>query len=301
MRAEQEPVARAAGPGHAALAGGETRRATSARVGDLLLSSHPGPTVAVTVFGTALAFGADGGAKSVLIGAAVLTGQLSIGWSNDWVDAARDAAVGRGDKPVGAGRLSAVAVRNAAFAAALACVVLSLATGWLAGAVHVVAVASAWSYNLLFKRTAWSWAPFALSFGLLPLFVALAVGASGAAWWAIGAGALLGVGAHGTNVLPDLLDDEATGIRGAPHRVGRRWTVLGSAAALLGATVLVVLAPAGAPSTGRLVLLAGAALVTAAGAAQALAQPRSKLPFLASIAVAALDVVLLVGSTWTNG
>ena len=38
------------------------------------------------------------------------------------------------------------------------------------------------------------------------------------------AGALLGVGAHLVNALPDLADDEATGVRGLPHRLGPRWT-----------------------------------------------------------------------------
>jgi len=276
------------------------RRGPRAAV-DLALASHPGPTVAVTAFGTALALGAGGGWRAGLVGAAVLAGQLSIGWSNDWLDAERDAAVGRPDKPVGAGLVPVATVRTAARVAAVACVVLSLATGWLAGIVHIVAVASAWGYNLVLKRTAWSWAPYALSFGLLPLFVALAVGADGARWWAMAAGALLGVGAHGTNVLPDLLDDEATGVRGAPHRIGRRATVVGSAAALLGATMLVVLAPPGAPPSVPTTLLLVALAVTVAGAAVALARPRSKLPFVASIAVAALDVVLLVGSSWTTG
>ena len=36
------------------------------------------------------------------------------------------------------------------------------------------------------------------------------------------AGALLGVAAHVTNVLPDLADDDRTGIRGLPHRLGAR-------------------------------------------------------------------------------
>lgn len=281
--------------------GAGPRSGAARRVVDLVLASHPGPTAAVTAFGTALALGAGGGWRSLLVGAAVLAGQLSIGWSNDWVDAARDAAVGRTDKPVGDGRVPVATVRTAALIAAASCVVLSLAAGWAAGAVHLVAVASAWSYNLALKRTAWSWAPYALSFGLLPLFVALAVGADGARWWAMAAGALLGVGAHGTNVLPDLLDDEATGVRGAPHRIGRRATVVVSAAALLGATTLVVLAPPGAPSSVPTTLLVVAVAVTVAGAAVALARPRSKVPFVASIAVAALDVVLLVGSTWTIG
>ncbi len=50
--------------------------------------------------------------RGLLATAAVLTGQLSIGWSNDWLDAYRDAAVRRFDKPVVSG---AVTARDAAF------------------------------------------------------------------------------------------------------------------------------------------------------------------------------------------
>ena len=127
------------------------------------------PTVAVTVFAIAMAAGADApAATTALVGAAVLAGQLSVGWSNDWIDADRDAAVGRTDKPVGAGRLAVATVRTAALSAAAACVVLSLALGWRAGLVHLATVASAWAYNVRLKSTVWSWAPYAFSFGFLP-------------------------------------------------------------------------------------------------------------------------------------
>src|SRR6478609_10157167 len=93
-------------------------RSVARRAVDLALASHLGPTVAVSVFAFAMAAGADAPARTTgLVGAAVLAGQLSIGWSNDWIDADRDAAVGRTDKPVGAGRVSRVAIRNAAFIA----------------------------------------------------------------------------------------------------------------------------------------------------------------------------------------
>ena len=74
----------------------------------LLRSCHPEPTVAVTAMITALAATAGhrvGGV--VLIGLAVLSGQLTIGWLNDLVDAERDRAVGRSDKPIAAGTILA--------------------------------------------------------------------------------------------------------------------------------------------------------------------------------------------------
>ena len=68
--------------------------------GGLLRSCHPEPTAAVTLMITALAVTAGHSAGAVvLIGLAVLAGQLSIGWLNDLLDAERDRAVGRPDKP----------------------------------------------------------------------------------------------------------------------------------------------------------------------------------------------------------
>ena len=62
------------------------------------------------------------------------------------------------------------------------------------------------------------------------------------------AGALLGVGAHLVNVLPDLADDAATGVRGLPHRLGARRSSVLAAAVLVGATVVIVV---GAPGRAR--------------------------------------------------
>ena len=276
----------------------ETSRAP--RTADLALASHPAPTVAVTVFAVAMAAGAGAPlGTTVLVGAAVLAGQLSVGWSNDWIDAGRDAAVGRADKPVGAGRVPVSTVRAAALTAAVACVVLSFAIGWRAGLVHVATVASAWAYNLGLKSTAWSWAPYAFSFGFLPLAVALALpGTPTAAWWAIAAGALLGIGAHGANVVPDLQDDHATGVRGLPHRVGGTATSIGTGLALVTATVLLVLAPDGQPRALAAFVLVVAVGLTIAATVLALGGGRNRLPFTIAIAVAAVDVVLLVASDW---
>ncbi|WP_459645848.1 UbiA family prenyltransferase [Kineococcus sp. NUM-3379] len=261
----------------------------------LLLSCHPLPTAAVTAFVTALTAGAGGTAATcALAGAAVLAGQLAVGWSNDWVDAARDAAVGRGDKPAAAGLLPVAHVRAAALLAATATVPLSLALGARAGLLHLVGVAAALGYNAGLKGTVWSWAPYVLFFGSLPSVVSLAVAGSAAPAWAMGAGALLGVGAHCANVVPDLDDDRATGVRGLPHRLGRTGATALAAGALLGASVLVVTGPPGPPDATGWAGLAAALVLTAAAAGGALARPRSRWPFPATVAVAAVDVALLV-------
>ena len=114
----------------------------------LVRACHPEPSVAVTSITTALAVSAGRGPGSAWVAGAMLSGQLSIGWSNDWIDADRDRTTARRDKPAARGELSPTAVRNAAFVAAAACVPLSLAMGWRAGALHLVAVKVAWGYNL---------------------------------------------------------------------------------------------------------------------------------------------------------
>ena len=95
--------------------------------GALAAACHPEPTVAVTAMVTALAVTAGrtvGGV--VLVGAAVLTGQLSIGWLNDLLDADRDAPSGAGTSR-SRGRDQVAALRVGRALAAVACVPLSLA------------------------------------------------------------------------------------------------------------------------------------------------------------------------------
>ncbi|RHA42619.1 UbiA family prenyltransferase [Cellulomonas rhizosphaerae] len=268
---------------------------TRALVRALVLASHPGPTAAVSMFAFAYALGAGAGVPlAALVLVAVMAGQLSVGWSNDWIDAGRDLAVGRADKPVVTGAVSPPALRAAALLAAGACIALSLALGPAAAVVHLVAVASAWAYNARLKSTVWSWAPYALSFGLLPSVATLALpDPVPAPAWTTAAAALLGVGAHLANVLPDLADDAATGVVGLPHRLGRRATSLLSVALLLVATTIVAVASS-VPVVLAVVAVLAAVVLALSGALAALTRPASRWPFLAAILVAALTVVLLV-------
>lgn len=257
----------------------------------LLGAAHPGPALAVTVLSGLLAAAVDPAAGEVaLVVAAVLAGQLSIGWSNDLIDARRDRAVGRTDKPLVQGAISERVVRAACALAVVATVPLSLLCGLLAGLVHLACVACGWAYNLGLKSTAWSWAPYALAFGGLPVFVSLtaAPGDVPPVWLPI-AGALLGVGAHFVNVLPDLGDDEATGVRGLPHRLGARWSQVLAALVLVAATVVIVL---GAPVESTGVAIVALGVVGVLGLVALLGSGRT--PFRAAIGMALVDVVMLV-------
>src|ERR1700693_1714567 len=73
----------------------------------LLRAFHPEPTVMVTALAVALAVSTGRDAAGVVAaGAAVLAGQLSVGWHNDWLDAARDSAFGPPDKAGAPGDIS---------------------------------------------------------------------------------------------------------------------------------------------------------------------------------------------------
>jgi 4-hydroxybenzoate polyprenyltransferase len=259
----------------------------------LVRACHPEPSLAVTAITTALAVSAGRGAGAAWVAAALLSGQLSIGWSNDWIDADRDRRSARADKPAARGELPPRTARTAAFVAAAACVPLSLAMGWRPGLLHLLAVSAAWAYNLRLKSTVLSWAPYALAFGLVPSIVTS--GLPGAPWapaWATAAGALLGVGAHLANVLPDLDDDAATGVRGLPHRLGGPRAAALSAVLLLAATAVLAVGPQ-RPGAFGVVALAAAAVVTGAGLLRA-RRPGSRAAFHAAIVVATVDVALLL-------
>ena len=260
----------------------------------LALSTHPGPAVAVSAIAVVLGIGIGLEPwRLVLLGLAFLANQASVGLSNDWIDADRDRAVGRTDKPVATGRISATAVRNTAFVTALLAIALTAPLGWAATVAHAVFVVSAWSYNAGLKGTPISVLPYIVSFGLLPLVVTLALPVPAlASPWAMLAGALLGVAAHFANVLPDLEDDRATGVRGLAHRAGPRTAGLVIAAALAGASCSIVLG-LGSAQVYAWIGLALSVLLAAACAMLVVSGRSTRLIFRLIIAGALLDVVLL--------
>jgi len=194
----------------------------------LLLSCHPLPSLAMTVaLAVAAALSGRSGREVLLVAVTVLSGQLTVGWINDVVDRDRDRQVGRTDKPVAQGWIDPGTVNFATACVVLACIPLSMANGTAAGIAHLAAVLSAWLYNFFFKFTALSWLPYAVSFGLLPAFLSyggLGGGMHGApptiAMTVLAA--LLGIGIHFLNVLPDLVEDRETGVVHLPLRIALR-------------------------------------------------------------------------------
>lgn len=257
----------------------------------LLTASHLGPTVAVTGLSALLCLAVELDPwRSVLLVIAVLAGQLGIGWGNDLIDLPRDQRSGRTDKPLATGELDLRTVQIAVVIALGLAVLLPWSLGPAAAAALLLVVLGGQAYNLGLKRTAWSWLPYAVAFGSLAAAPGLAAGAD-VAWWVPTVGALLGVGAHLVNVIPDLDDDARTGVSGLPHRLADRFGASGVsiiAVALFVTASAVLLA---ALPFGPLVWIAGLLVVALATLAL---RPHGRRPFQAAIAIALVDVVALV-------
>jgi 4-hydroxybenzoate polyprenyltransferase len=272
---------------------------TSTRVRALVDACHPGPTVTVTVVVTALAAAAGRDAVGlVLMAAATLTGQLSVGWCNDAYDAGRDRLAAREAKPTVRGDVTARALWRAAAIAVAATVVLSyLAAGPVGGTAHVLAVASAWTYNLALKTTVLSPLPYAVSFGLVPAFVTYGLTPpSPPAAWLVATCALLGVGAHLANAIPDVESDERVGAGGLVAAIGVRAASVASLGCLVAAVALLAAQLAVAPWVAvGLVLVAatGAVVVAARGEGQALFR------YVMALAVVAVALLLLAATSLT--
>ena len=189
----------------------------------LFRATHPLPSFSVASFTVLFGIGVGLPLEKIwLVGLAVLTQQFSVGLSNDWLDAERDKAVERIDKPVALGIVSVARVRTASFVAAVTALALSFALGTAAFLLMFPMLAIGWAYNLGLKANGFSVIPYILGFGILPAFVTLSgqEPALPPVWVMIVAG-IFGVAAHFANTLPDLLADKKTGVRALPHILGQ--------------------------------------------------------------------------------
>jgi 4-hydroxybenzoate polyprenyltransferase len=265
-------------------------------ISGLLRSCHPFPSAVVTAAAVVLAVAAgDPPGTCVVLGFAVLTGQLTVGWSNDRIDVRRDRRVGHEGKPLAAGEVALPAVDAALLVAVAATTALSLLLGWRPGLLHLAALAGAWVYNAWLKATWLSWLPYAFAFGALPAVATLALPAPvWPAGWIIAAGALVGTTANLLNALPRLAAHPLSDVAGLPDRLGGRPSLLVAAALLLCVAALVTWFPPGAPRPGTIAGGGCAAVLTVAGVPLYWHRAHTRRPFFGMLAVAAVEMLAVV-------
>jgi 4-hydroxybenzoate polyprenyltransferase len=265
------------------------------RMRALVIASHPGPSLAITAMATVLAAeAAPTGFGPVLVAPAMLAGQLSVGWSNDACDAARDVAAGRTDKPVARGEISVRSLWVAAIVSVVAALAMAAAISLLTMGILALLVGAGWAYNLGLKSTPWSGVMYLLGFGPLPAYAASTLpGQPAPRFWVCVAAGLVGLGAHFVNVLPDLAADFSSGVRGLPQLVAARWGPGAARAAalalLLSASALLVVE---ASQARRWVAVAGLCVSCVLAVAGAVGTGRT--PFRAALAIAGADVAVFV-------
>ena len=198
----------------------------------LLKAAHFGPTLIVTTI--SFAFGAyywwEGPAYIIAFG--VFTGQLVVGWSNDLYDFDDDLKHQRSKKPLVSGLISKQYLQKwlrfmvpFSFAANLLGPL-----GIKGGSVYMLGIACGVAYNFYFKFSILSPLPYAIAFAALPSSVAVSKDINPPMWMLLG-GALFGMAAHFINVIKDMDQDQASGIKGLPQRLGKAKSI--AAAAIL--------------------------------------------------------------------
>ena len=265
------------------------------RVRALIIASHPGPSLAITAMATVLAAeAAPSGFGPVLVAPAMLAGQLSVGWSNDACDAARDVAAGRTDKPVARGEISVRSLWVAAVVSVVAALAMSAAISLLTMGILALLVGAGVGLQprpevdaVVRCHVPARVRPAARLRGLD------AAGQPAPRFWVCVAAALVGLGAHFVNVLPDLAADLSSGVRGLPQLVAARW---GPGAARAAALVLLLSASAllvvEASPARRWVAVAGLCFSCVLALAGAVGTGRT--PFRAALAIAGADVAVFV-------
>ena len=208
----------------------------------LLKASHFGPTLLVTAISWFFAayYWWEGPAYVIAFG--VFTGQLVVGWSNDLYDYQDDLMHNRQNKPLVAGVISQSYLKHwLTFMVPFSFVANLLGPlSFKGGLVYMFGISMGVAYNFYFKFNIFSWFPFALAFAALPSCIAISKGVTPPIWMWLG-GALLGSAAHFINVIKDMDQDRASGIGGAPQRLGKQNSIAAAAVLIaLGLLTLVV-------------------------------------------------------------
>jgi 4-hydroxybenzoate polyprenyltransferase len=104
----------------------------------------------------------------------------------------------------------------------------------------MLGIACGIAYNFYFKFSALSPLPYAIAFAALPSSVAISKDINPPMWMLVG-GALFGMAAHFINVIKDMDQDQASGIKGLPQRLGKVKSIAAAVVLIaLGIALLIV-------------------------------------------------------------
>jgi len=215
------------------------------RIVGLAKASHFGPSLLVTSFSYFFAqlYWQPGSALIIALG--FFSGQLIVGWSNDLIDYADDLSHKRMNKPLVAGQITRKFLQS--WLAVMIPVALFInlfgPLGFVGGGLSIFAIVWALGYNFYFKFNIFSPLPYAVAFAILPSCMAFSQDKTPPLWMSLG-GAFLGIAAHFINVIKDMDQDHASGIKGLPQRCGKKGSItLAAIFIALGIAQLVIAMP----------------------------------------------------------
>jgi 4-hydroxybenzoate polyprenyltransferase len=207
----------------------------------LMRASHFGPTMLVTSISYFFAQLYWWEGPSMVIAFALFFGQLVVGWSNDLIDYQDDLRHNRLRKPLVAGLITPKYLQRWLQVMVPIAILVNLfgPLGLIGGGLSLFAVGWAVAYNFYFKFNILSPLPYAVAFAALPSCMALSKDQLPPVWMWLG-GALFGVAAHFLNVIKDMKQDNQSGIKGLPQRVGTQASVLIAVVLIASAIALLV-------------------------------------------------------------
>jgi 4-hydroxybenzoate polyprenyltransferase len=211
-----------------------------------LRAAHPRQALAFAVaVGLLVALMGRPAREVVSAAVAVFVVQLIMGLVNDLFDVDADRRSAAEDKPVAQGLIPPGNVSFATAVLLLLALPLSLQNGTEAGVVLLSTLVVGYVHNRWLHRTALSWVGWSLTFALLTYFITLGGWGREADGSAPITGfmllcAVLGFLVHFLTSLPDLVVDNAAGVRHLPLRVALRTGAPRLLVLTLGATVVVL-------------------------------------------------------------
>lgn len=239
----------------------------------------------------------DGGTGTVTLGTflvAVLLTQLSIALHNNWCDRDADAQakpwrwIPRGVLPARTALASAVLLLAGGVA-------LAASLGLLVAALVSLGTSCGWIYNAWLKRSAWSWAPFAVALPTLAVCsLAVAGRLDGLPYVLYLIGAPLVLAIHLADSIGDIEGDRRVGSRGLAVQLGPHRAFLACWGGLLLAIVTAALLRPFGIAPGPWLAASLVLLAFAVASSSLLAGAHRTLIFMSAVAVA-VDYVGALG------